>query len=174
MVVKLPDISRAPIFLLASHKANKKAVQAQVLQYNSNLNKLVTDIFDSPTVLNSEIRINKDEVNIQFYDAFTLVNKFIDKKQDYGITNATNACLDLKQDSVLNYTTKQKPSFECKKDAPNQADSFLFWDLLHPTTHTHWLLANYACHFIKENFSAALNEGIPPCPPIINSESSQP
>lgn len=173
MVVKLPDISKAPIFLLKSHKGDKNAVQAQVIKYNSNLNNLVTDIFNTPAL--RDTRVDAAEVNIHIYDAFTLVNKFIDNKEDYGITNATNPCLSLNKDSILNYTTKQKRSIGCKL-AQNQADSYLFWDLLHPTTHTHLLLANYACHFIKKNFGELLNDGgIPPasCPPVINSDSSQ-
>jgi thermolabile hemolysin len=154
MVVNLPDISRAPIFLLDSHKGDKEKVHKQVGIYNDRLkDHLIKDILKS--LEGSTSRIDASELNIQIYDAFKLVNGFIDNHDHYGISNATNACLYLPEDSIFNYTTQQFPSFGCKT-AANQADSYLFWDLLHPTTHTHKLLADHAYCFIKEKFGDVL------------------
>lgn len=159
MLVNLPDISRAPIFLFDSQQGNKEKVHAEVLRYNTRLEHfLVKDILKS--LGGSASRIDASELNIQMYDAFKLVNSFIDNHDYYGISNATNACLNLTADSVSNYTTQRLPSLGCAT-APNKADSYLFWDLLHPTTHTHKLLADYAFCFIEDKFGDVLNERRP-------------
>jgi thermolabile hemolysin len=155
MVVKLPDLSLTPTFKLPSQQGRKEYIHSQVLEYNKRLDNLVTDIFNSPLLLHSENRIAPNEVNIQIYDAFKLINNFIDHPGKYGIGNTTDSCLDLDSDSILNYALPQVPRFECQH-AVNQADSFLFWDLLHPTTHTHKLLAEYAYCFIEKKFGDML------------------
>ncbi len=56
------------------------------------------------------------------FDTFSALNAVIANPGAYGFTNVTDACL-----------------FSPSCANPN---SFLFWDLVHPTTHTHALLAS--------------------------------
>lgn len=155
MLVNLPDISRAPIFLSDPRQIPRKALVAQeVGTYNSLLANLVKEISGNPRSLG--ISIDADKVNIHLFDAYTLVTDFMDNPGDYGITNATNACLRLKEDEAYNYAMRQYPTIGCRV-ARNKADSYLFWDLLHPTTHTHKLLGRAACKFIKDNFGNLLD-----------------
>jgi thermolabile hemolysin len=165
MMVNLPDISRAPIFTTPSHRADKAYIHCEVLKYNKKLKKhLVNDILNSLEEKGS--RIDASELNIQLFDAFKLVNSFIDNHDHYGISNPTNPCLNLTRDSVFNYTMQRYPSPGCTI-APNQADSYLFWDLLHPTTHTHHLLADSAYCFIVEKYGISLADAQKEkvCPP---------
>jgi len=86
-------------------------------------------------------------VNIQLFDTHTLFNTVLANPSAYGVTNTTNSCLNINSDSALNYAESQSPRSIC-----TNADTFVFWDTLHPTTHTHKVLAQYVTSFIQQNF----------------------
>lgn len=155
MLVNLPDISRAPIFLSDPHQIPRKAyVAKQVGIYNGLLADLAKEISGNPR--SPGISIDADKVNIHLFDAYTLVTDFMDNPKEYRITNVDYPCLRLKEDEAYNYSMQQYPTIGCRV-ARNRADSYLFWDLLHPTTHTHKLLGRAACKFMKDNFGKLLD-----------------
>jgi thermolabile hemolysin len=132
LVLNLPDISRAPVYSLIS---GGSTVQAEVLQLNSQLVTMVSNLR------------SQYGVNIQLFDTYTLFNTVLANPSAYGVSNTTNSCLNINSDSSLNYAETQSPRSIC-----TNADTFVFWDTLHPTTHTHKLLAQYVTSFIQQNF----------------------
>lgn len=135
LVLNLPDISRAPKYTIVS---GGSTVQAEVLQLNSQLVTMVNNL-----------RSSNGNVNIQLFDTYTLFNSLLANPSAYGVTNTTNSCLNINTDSAINYAESQSPRSSC-----TNADTFVFWDTLHPTTHTHKLLAQSVTSFIQNNFGA--------------------
>ena len=53
----------------------------------------------------------------------------------YGKTNNTESCLELNDQSTANYLQDHPRRSNC-----TNADEFVFWDRLHPTTHSHKII----------------------------------
>jgi phospholipase/lecithinase/hemolysin len=68
-------------------------------------------------------------VNITRLDAFSLINDVVANPEDFGLSNATDACV----------TPEVLVGAICKKP-----DGYLFWDGVHPTRATHEIIADLA------------------------------
>jgi phospholipase/lecithinase/hemolysin len=66
----------------------------------------------------------KPNLNIQLFDVNSFFNEVTNNKQEFGLTNVTDACLNITAQTI------------CSN--PNQ---YLFWDSIHPTTYAHSLIA---------------------------------
>ncbi|MDE1713910.1 SGNH/GDSL hydrolase family protein (plasmid) [Chromobacterium amazonense] len=128
LLLKLPDVSRAPVYQL---KGGAATVAAQVLDYNQKLAVLAAS-------LNQQYG-----ANIQVFDSYALFNDLLTNPGKYQVSNTTQSCLNINTDSALNYMQGQSPRANC-----GNADAFVFWDTLHPTTHTHLLLGNAVADFL--------------------------
>jgi thermolabile hemolysin len=131
LLLKLPDVSRAPVYQL---KGGAATVAAQVLDYNQKLAALAAS-------LNQQYG-----VNIQVFDSYGLFNDLLTNPGKYQVSNTTQSCLNINTDSALNYMQGQSPRANC-----GNADAFVFWDTLHPTTHTHLLLGNAVADFLSSS-----------------------
>ncbi|WP_236687482.1 SGNH/GDSL hydrolase family protein [Chromobacterium subtsugae] len=134
LLLKLPDVSRAPVFQLKSGGAT---VAAQVLDYNQKLDALAVSLRQ------------QYGVNIQVFDSYALFGDLLTNPAKYQVSNTTQSCLNINTDSSLNYMQSQSPRANC-----GNADAFVFWDTLHPTTHTHLLLGNAVADFLNASGSA--------------------
>ncbi|WP_241499247.1 SGNH/GDSL hydrolase family protein [Chromobacterium sphagni] len=129
LLLKLPDVSRAPVYQL---KGGASTVAAQVLDYNQKLDALAASLQQ------------QYGVNIRVFDSYALFNDVLTNPAKYQVANTTQSCLNINTDSALNYMQSQSPRSNC-----GNADSFVFWDTLHPTTHTHMLLGNAVADFLN-------------------------
>lgn len=136
LLLNLPDVSRAPVFQLRSDGAN---VAAQVAVFNQRLNQLRDDL---------QARYGSNLV-IRLFDLNSLFSDMLAHPASYGKTNTTQSCLNINSDKTSNYLYTQTLRPEC-----TNPDAFVFWDTLHPTTHTHKLLSDSASSFVRANFSA--------------------
>lgn len=136
LLLNLPDVSQAPVFKLRSDGA---AIAAQVRDFNQRLAQLRSDL---QTQYGSNLTIRLLDLNSLFADMLA-------HPANYGKSNTTLSCLNINSDKTSNYLYTQTLRAEC-----TNPDAFVFWDTLHPTTHTHRLLASYAGAFAKSNFSA--------------------
>ncbi|UTH76035.1 SGNH/GDSL hydrolase family protein [Chromobacterium sp. IIBBL 290-4] len=129
LLLKLPDVSRAPVYQL---KGGAATVAAQVLSLNQQLDALATSLSQ------------QYGVNIRVFDSYALFNDLLTNPGKYQVSNTTQSCLNINKDSSLNYLQSQSPRANC-----GNADAFVFWDTLHPTTHTHLLLGNAVADFLN-------------------------
>ncbi len=136
LLMNLPDLSRAPVFKYRSDAAN---IAAQVVEFNRRL-PLLRDALQAKY---------GSALVIKMYDTNALVGDIFARPANYGITNTTQACLNINTDSSSNYLSSQSPRAEC-----SNPDTFVFWDTLHPTTRTHKIMADSVTAFARANFPA--------------------
>jgi thermolabile hemolysin len=136
LILKLPDVSRAPVFTI---KTNGAAVAAEVLDLNNQLT----------TMVNNFQAQYGSSLKIRLFDTYALFNDVLTNPAKYNVTNTSASCLNINTDSSLNYLESQSPRSIC-----TNPDTFVFWDTLHPTTHTHKVLASSVTSFVQANFGA--------------------
>ena len=133
LLLKLPDVSKAPVFGI---KTTGPTVAAQVIDLNNRLTALVA-------TLQAQYG---SSLHIQLFDTYALFNDLLSNPAKYQVSNTTQSCLNINTDSSTNYLSKQSARSQC-----SNPDSFVFWDTLHPTTHTHKLLADAVTAFYQAN-----------------------
>lgn len=112
VVANVPDLSITPGIILSG--ANTAQVQGLVMYYNSLLAQGLESVADTY------------DCNIVMVDTFTILQQIFYNKEDYGLINV--------EYPVINPFTFEYPL------AP--PDLSLFWDLVHPTTAGHRIIAD--------------------------------
>ncbi|MFC5474299.1 SGNH/GDSL hydrolase family protein [Paraherbaspirillum soli] len=135
LVLTLPNVSAAPIF---KYRTNGSKVAAQVLDLNKRLASLVSSLQAQ----------YGSSLNIRLFDTYALFNDLLNNPAKYNVSNTVESCLNINADSSLNYLKTQTPRSQC-----TDPDTFVFWDTLHPTTHTHKLLADQITGYLNANVS---------------------
>jgi len=117
LVPNLPNIGLVPLSLEDGSSAVKEQLS---LEFNSELEQVLAEL--SATL----------PVNIRTLDVFGLFNTILGAPGDYGFTNWTEACY-------------QGPlGIGGPGDVCADPDAWVFWDGIHPTAHSHQLLADAA------------------------------
>ncbi len=130
LLLNLPPFDRAPAFVDAySTRTDAAAIRAQILDYNSRLVTLRDQLV-------SQYGANGISLNIQIYDTKSQVEDLLNNPAYYGRTNSTDACLVLENSNTSNYLTHHARRADC-----TNADTFVFWDRLHPSTASHRVIA---------------------------------
>lgn len=136
LLLNLPDVSRAPVF---QYRSDAASIAAEVRDFNQKLAQLRDSLQAT----------YGPSLTIRLFDTYATFNGVLDNPGNYGVTNTWESCLDINQDSTSNYLSTWAPRADC-----TNADAFVFWDTLHPTTHTHKLLADFATNFARGSFPA--------------------
>ncbi len=110
LIANLPDLGNLPG---TEGTSNADILNSLTQYYNSALSQ-------SLQLFNQQ----QPSLNIQLFDANSFFNQVISNPGEYGLTNVTDAC--------LNIVTQ----VQCSN--PNQ---YLFWDSIHPTTYAQSLIA---------------------------------
>ncbi|HEJ7891500.1 TPA: SGNH/GDSL hydrolase family protein [Serratia liquefaciens] len=131
LVLNLPNITRAPEF---AFRQDGDKIKRQIDDYNTRIKQVVDDINrshpDSPVII---------------FDLAALFTDMLDNPARYQVSETKMACLDIHAPSSLNYINALPVRAAC-----TNADTYVFWDLLHPTTHTHKLLAEHVSQYLKQ------------------------
>lgn len=125
LLLNLPAFDRAPVFVDANtERDDAEQIRAQIAAVNSGLMAMVLELSAAhPTV------------NLHVFDAKGLVDDILDHPAAYGKTNHTESCLELNDQATSNYLQDHPRRVNCVN-----ADEFVFWDRLHPTTHSHKII----------------------------------
>ncbi|WP_334064546.1 SGNH/GDSL hydrolase family protein [Alteromonas genovensis] len=121
LVPNLPDLGAIPEF--ASGNSSAKATDL-TMAWNSGLETRLLDL--------SEEYI----AELYYFDVFTTFNELLDAPADFGFSNTSDEC--------------RSTSFFGER-ACNNADEYVFWDEIHPTTAAHRVLANEAFEQLANN-----------------------
>ncbi|MBB1581855.1 SGNH/GDSL hydrolase family protein [Serratia sp. OS31] len=131
LVLNLPDITRAPEF---AYRKDGEKIKRQIDDYNTRIKQVVEGI-----------NRNYSEPPVIIFDLAELFTDMLDNPARYQVSETKMACLDIQAPSSLNYINAIPVRAAC-----SNADTYVFWDLLHPTTHTHRLLAEHIAHYLKQ------------------------
>ncbi|KAF3999275.1 SGNH/GDSL hydrolase family protein [Glaciimonas immobilis] len=131
LLLNLPNVARTPIF---KYKTKGPKVAAQVIDLNTRLTALVASLREQ----------YGDSLHIQLFDTYALFNALLENPEKYKIDNITQSCLDINSASNTIFLEKHRARSEC-----THPDRFIFWDALHPTSHTHKVLADAITQFLN-------------------------
>jgi thermolabile hemolysin len=140
LMLNVPDLSRSPRYadeMGLQTPAEREALKANVLDLNQ---RLVTLRDSLQTKWGSGVRI-------RLFDTKATVDDLFANSAGYGLTNTTQSCLDINDTKTSNYAQSHATRPGC-----TDADAYIFWDPLHPTTRSHKLIADKVLPFVKANF----------------------
>lgn len=140
LILNLPDLSKSPKFsdeMGLKTPAERATLKAHVLDLNARL----------VTLRNNLQTKYGTTLHIQLFDTMATVNDFLAGAPANGLTNITQSCLNINDDTPLNYAQTQSLRPGCLN-----ADAYAFWDLLHPTTRSHKAIADAVIPFVRANF----------------------
>lgn len=131
LILNLPDISTTPSFRMRSDM-DRLLIHDKTRLYNEWLPDLAK-------------RVAADTgADIRIVDMAGALKELLDDPARYGITNTTQSCLNLPDDTFGNYFRKQSTRPGCRPD------EYVFWDHVHPTTRVHRLIAERAFQVADE------------------------
>ncbi|HEY4144868.1 SGNH/GDSL hydrolase family protein [Pinirhizobacter sp.] len=126
VLMNLPDVSLAPEVHGTPHELT---VREQVLAFNAGLEQLRTRL--------------SGRARVDVFDAFSHFSATLERPSDYGIDNIRDSCLDIHGKGPLVYAGRHAVAKACIN-----ADTYLFWDKLHPTRRVHAVLGEAMADFI--------------------------
>ena len=126
VLMNLPDISTAPE---VRGSLRETAMRGQVLEFNRGLEKL-RERLSGPA-------------RVDIFDSFSHFSAALERPADYGIDNVKDSCLNIRGQGPLVYVGRHAVASACKT-----ADTYLFWDRLHPTRRVHAVLGEAMADFI--------------------------
>lgn len=148
----VPDVSTSPVLSLRKSdqndpKTDRDKIHEQLIRFNDEVKKLAAKLQAS----------YGDTINIQVFDAYAVVRAIVKNPEHYGVTNTTDSCLEVTSEATGTYYSETEMRLSCSS-ASNKADNFVYWDLIHPTTAMHKILADKTAEFIENKFPLALSE----------------
>lgn len=127
LVLNVPDIGKTPAVQILDQSSNAGGFiinQAGILSgtYNAGLVATV-----------GNLKADLGDIDIQILDVHQIFDDVIGHPEDYGFSNATDACI----------TPNQAP-YKCAKP-----DEYVFWDGIHPTKAMHAIAAQAAISIVS-------------------------
>lgn len=126
LVLNLPDVSKTPSFRAAGREYSALLMHDKVRIYNDDLPRVV-----------EKIRADTG-ADIRIFDVAGKFSELLADPGTFGMANTTEACLDMDADNKADYLRGKAMRATC-----NPA-RHVFWDRVHPTTHVHKLIADWA------------------------------
>jgi phospholipase/lecithinase/hemolysin len=124
------DQADAPIFNRTSGPAALMAALSR--QFNIQLDTMLDELERNPDL---NIRIHR-------FDAFSLFKDVVANPGEFGLSNVTDAALDL---------ARFTPPFALPYPVAENPEDYLFWDYIHPTTVGHRIVGDAAFAALAES-----------------------
>ena len=138
MMMNLPDLTKTPSILYHLKKNDPVELGYKIQDYNNKLVKLVA---------------SKRMDGVKVFDLYSLMSAMLNNPSEYGFENTTQACLNINDDNSTNYIKNPLGSAWGFRSTCYDPNKFVFWDILHPTTHAHNEIAIAVADFIHKNYN---------------------
>lgn len=154
VVLGAPRVGNTPKF---NNTTDKDILNAAVDVHNERLKARI-----------DELKAIHPKGNFLFINTEPFLARALENPQDYGFTNATEACIDIKfpmfdafskspfagnyvlqYAQVLHYKDKRLASKERNYHICDEPENYIFWDEMHPSTRSHHYLAFDVCNELK-------------------------
>ncbi|WP_445946601.1 SGNH/GDSL hydrolase family protein [Shewanella sp.] len=136
LVLNLPDATVAPQFMYS--EPGKAALMKQKIDtFNAFARELVT-------------QMQHRGINVQLFDTEELLSNIMQYPANYDLRNTTHACLDINRSSAADYLHSHALRNDC---ATYGSDSYMFWDVTHPSTKTHRIIAETLASEVMNSFN---------------------
>jgi len=118
LVINVPNIALIPETRLNAEASKNPALINRAADFSKMLNKKLHKTIEKIEDIKN--------INIKQFNLFKLFNKIVEKAAKFGFTNVTDACFS----PVI-------PAFHPDCNNGLNADQFIFFDEIHPTTRVH-------------------------------------
>lgn len=154
VIMGLPHLGEVPRYI---NTPNREVLNAAIEQHNERLQQRLV-----------EWKELYPETDFLYIDIQAYLSKAINAPEQFGFTNTRDACIDitfpmfnavanspfannyvLQYAQVLQYQDKRLAAGEKNFSVCKKADSYLFWDEVHPSTRAHKYLAYEVCLAMK-------------------------
>ncbi len=129
LVPNMPNLGAIPAITRYGPGAIGLATELSTA-YNTALKAMLTQLEDAYKAMELQ-------VNIIPFDTYSFITEVVEDPEAYGFSNATKPCYD-------GFVTPDPNARECP-----DPDAYVFWDIEHPTTALHALLADRILAFIE-------------------------
>jgi phospholipase/lecithinase/hemolysin len=141
LVVNVPDIGSIPetteLVQPAALAAATTRKASRIAKHLDKITSILTAKYDARlSKAINQIQRDNPTVTITKFDLFDFFGELLEDYDDYGYTNATDACF------YLETTGQMNPSCNF--------NTFVFWDFIHPTAITHQRAANAILEELNE------------------------
>lgn len=131
LVVNLPDLGTIPA-----------AQQINAETFLSTLSNRHNEILASKV---NELRQHYPDVQWIYFDVNRLLNEVMTNPQQYGLDNVKDSCYEAQAATTSSHQAILKMASSIQvKSKKDPCDGYLFFDLVHPTSPAHQLMANKA------------------------------
>lgn len=144
LIMNLPDLGKTPL-------AKEFESEAQYTTYSTLHNQRLHDMY-------LKLRDVYPDVHWYYYDTHLVFADLFKNPEQYGLENITGTCYDAtvhnisSPNAVLKMVANVKAKQSLGVGSKNQCDSFIFFDLIHPTQKVHQIAADsLIALFEKEN-----------------------
>ncbi|MCF6765369.1 SGNH/GDSL hydrolase family protein [Thiotrichales bacterium 19S3-7] len=144
LLSNVPDITAVPVFnFMPEGKKIKKVAKRYYIQKLRNglkhyyLHRLKKENIKLDRKIDF-LKVKYRDSQIHLFDSFRFMKRVINKPFEFGFENATNPCIL----SVGGFDLKGNIQTDEAIVVKENAETHLFWDLVHPTTKAHQVIAN--------------------------------
>lgn len=168
VVMGLPHLGETPRYI---NTKDRELLNAAIAQHNERLQQRIADW-----------QVLYPQVDFLYIDMQGYLQKAVSTPQQFGFTNTTEACLDLKfpmfnafahspfannyvlqYQQVLNYRDHRLARGEKNYNVCATPETYLFWDEVHPSTYAHRYLAYEVCKAMQDHgYEVSCNNPNPP------------
>ncbi len=132
VVLNLPDITAAPVFLGAK-ASSRSTVQARLDAYDAQL----PDLLDT-------VRKTYPQVDLTLFDTRAVFDSILEDPKSWGFVNSAQSCLI---DPSQSYSSSANMRAGCT------GYNYVFWDSLHPTTAVHAIIGSRFAAFVRAHYT---------------------
>lgn len=132
LVPNLPDLGNIPEFRTGANAASGTAVTAA---WNQGLEDRLRELNETT------------DASIYYFDVFGIFNELLDDPASFGFTNTTDECRSVVPSGFLGLSSTEV--------ACAGADTYAFWDQIHPTTTAHAYLGMQAYELLMSGNALA-------------------